>query len=137
MAILWLSYGCASVPRKSTATISQIKPPCPFSSSHPNSEDQSSKSMRLYYKRRDNLNSIVDRSDENQIHVASDEPNGIGPDLRQPYALNHPNHRPKKDPFGQISSVSSTVTGGNVSASIGSSPLAPQDMNQSRPRRDH
>ena len=78
----WLTLGA---PETNTDNIS-FKPPFPsYPSGHATFGGAFFQSLRLYYKRRDNLSFAPDEADSISFSASSDELNGISRDLRQPY----------------------------------------------------
>ena len=78
----WLTLGA---PETNTDFIS-FKPPFPsYPSGHATFGGAFFQSLRLYYKRRDNLSFAPDEADNIAFSAFSDELNGISRDLRQPY----------------------------------------------------
>jgi len=78
----WLTLGA---PETNTNLIS-FKPPFPaYPSGHATFGGAFFQSLRLYYKRRDNLSFAPDEADNISFKATSEELNGISRDLRQPY----------------------------------------------------
>ncbi|KAF4627700.1 hypothetical protein G7Y89_g10457 [Cudoniella acicularis] len=83
----WLSL---SAPETNTDEIS-FKPPFPsYPSGHATFGGAFFQSLRLYYKRRDNLTFADDEPDNIAFSIGSDELNGVSRDLRQPYVPTQP-----------------------------------------------
>jgi vanadium chloroperoxidase len=83
----WLVLGA---PETNTDLIS-FKPPFPsYPSGHATFGGAFFQSLRLYYKRRDNLTFPVDKADNIAFGAISEELNGVSRDLRQPYDPNRP-----------------------------------------------
>lgn len=83
----WLTL---SAPETNTDFIS-FKPPFPsYPSGHATFGGAFFQSLRLYYKRRDNLTFAPDEADNIAFSALSEELNGVSRDLRQPYDPNLP-----------------------------------------------
>lgn len=83
----WLSL---SAPETNTNQIN-FKPPFPsYPSGHATFGGAFFQSLRLFYKRRDNLKFADDEADNISFSATSDELNGISRDLRQPYVPTAP-----------------------------------------------